>query len=82
LNQGERRPIMGVRALPVARPIRAIAAKATGKLGEAPRRSIDPPAPRALMPIIARLPYRGASVPATRELNILTTAATVIKTPT
>jgi hypothetical protein len=58
-----------------------MASIAVQKLSEAASNSIAPPAAKVLTPTIIRLPYRGAKVPAAKELTFRTTHATVIKVP-
>lgn len=80
-NQGDNSPIIGVRAAPLPNPVIIMASIAVQKLSEAASNSIAPPAAKVLTPTIIRLPYRGAKVPAAKELTFRTTHATVIKVP-
>ena len=80
-NHGACSPIIGVRAAPVVIPMSSIATIATRKLADWAKSSIDAPAPIVQMPIIIRLPYRGARVPDAKELPIRSAPETVTRMP-
>ena len=57
-------------------------ATATPKLGAAPRKIIPTPAAIAESPTIARVPYREAIIPDTKEATIIKMDSAVMRLPT